>query len=84
MQEKIHPEYHPVIFVDNDWEMITRSTMKSEDIREVDGVPHYVIKISISSNSHPFWNGGNQKFVDAEGRLERFNRKYGRNRTKKS
>jgi large subunit ribosomal protein L31 len=79
MQAEIHPEYYPVIFVDRDWELITHSTMKSNETREVNGVEHYVIKLSISSNSHPFWTGSDKR-LDTEGRVERFNKKYGRNK----
>lgn len=76
MKEGIHPEYHPVIFKDGEWELITRSTLTSKDTREIDGVEHFVINIVVSAGSHPFWTG-QQKLVDAAGRLERFNRKYG-------
>lgn len=77
MKAEIHPEYHPVVFVDGDHEIITRSTKTSKQTREIDGVEHYVIEVHISSSTHPFWTGS-QRVVDTAGRIERFNRKYGR------
>jgi len=77
MKDGIHPEYHPVIFKDNEWELISRSTQKSKETRMIDGVEHYVINVAISAHSHPFWTG-QQKLVDSAGRLERFNKKYGK------
>jgi large subunit ribosomal protein L31 len=77
MKQDIHPEYHPVVFVDGDDEFITKSTMTSKKTREIDGVEHYVISVAISAASHPFWTG-KQRIVDTEGRVERFNKKYGR------
>lgn len=79
MKSDIHPEYNPVIFVDASTgdEVITKSTLKSSDTREIDGVKHYVISSDITSFSHPFFTG-KQKLVDTEGRIDRFRKKYGR------
>ncbi len=77
MKEGLHPEYHPVVFVDSaaDFELVTRSTKTSGETREIDGVDHYVIRVEISSASHPFFTG-EQRFVDTAGRVEKFQRKY--------
>ena len=75
MKADIHPEYHPVVFVDGDNEVITRSTRKSGETRNIDGVEHYVLRVDISGFSHPFWTG-RQKVLDAAGRIERFKKKY--------
>lgn len=77
MKKDIHPDYHPVVFVDPSVgaEFITRSTMTSKETRNIDGVDHYVIKMEISSASHPFYTG-KRKFVDTAGRVERFREKY--------
>jgi len=77
MKKDLHPDYHPVLFVDSgaEFEFASRSTMKSEEIRDIDGVPHYVIRLEISSASHPFFTG-RQHFVDTAGRIEKFQRKY--------
>lgn len=79
MKEGIHPEYFPTIFVDGSTgdEFVTRSTMKTKETRDVDGVTHYVYKCDITSASHPFYTG-KQRLVDTEGRVDRFRRKYGR------
>ncbi len=79
MKAETHPEYYPVIFVDvstND-EIVTRSTMKSDETRDIDGVTHYVINCDITSFTHPFFTG-KQKLMDTEGRIDRFRKKYGR------
>ena len=55
---------------------MTRSTLTSEEKREIDGVEHYVVKVEISSASHPFYTG-KQRFVDTAGRIDKFRKKYG-------
>jgi large subunit ribosomal protein L31 len=77
MKAEIHPNYHPVIFLDAgaDFEIISRSTLTSDEIREVDGIKHYVIRLEISSASHPYFTG-KQRFVDTAGRIEKFRQKY--------
>lgn len=79
MKADIHPSYHPVLFVDAgaDFEFVSRSTLTSEETREIDGVSHYVLRLEISSASHPFFTG-QQRFVDTAGRIEKFRQKYGR------
>ena len=60
MKQGIHPEnYRPVVFKDmsNDDIFITRSTMAAKETIEVDGVEYPLIKIEISSTSHPFFTG---------------------------
>ena len=77
MKDGIHPDYHPVVFVDTsaDFEFVTRSTKTSDEKRTIDGVEHDVIRVEISSASHPFFTG-QQRFVDTAGRVEKFQRKY--------
>ncbi len=78
MKKGIHPDYHPVIFVDTgaEFEFTSRSTMTSKEVREIDGVKHFVIRLDISSASHPFYTG-KQRFVDTAGRIDKFRSKYG-------
>ena len=78
MKPEIHPNYHDVIFVDTatGTEWTTRSTMTSKNTREVDGVQVPVVKLEISSASHPFWTG-TMREVDADGKIDRFRRRYG-------
>ncbi len=81
MKKDIHPkDYRPVVFQDVSagvsW--LSRSTVKtSQTIKWEDGNEYPLFNLDISSASHPFYTG-KQKFVDAEGRVDRFNRKYGR------
>ncbi|MEM9074699.1 MAG: type B 50S ribosomal protein L31 [Myxococcota bacterium] len=75
MKADIHPAYHPVVFLDDEHEIITRSTLSSSETRTIDGVDHFVIRVDISSYSHPFYTG-RQKMVDREGRVERFKKRY--------
>jgi large subunit ribosomal protein L31 len=78
MKPEIHPKYHPVVFVDVSTgdEIVTRSTLASEESRDIDGVKHFVISCDITSFTHPFFTG-KQKLLDAEGRIDRFRKKYG-------
>ncbi len=78
MKEGIHPKYNNVVFVDastND-EVISRSTMSSNEKRMINGVEHFVISMDITAYSHPFFTG-KQKLMDTEGRIDRFRKKYG-------
>jgi len=73
-----HPDYHKVLFVDtatgDEW--VTRSTMKSKETREVDGEEIPVVKLEISSYSHPFWTG-KMREIDADGKTERVRKRSG-------
>ena len=59
MKPEIHPDYHDVIFVDSATgaEWTSRSTMTSKETRDVDGEEVPVVRLEISSASHPFWTG---------------------------
>ena len=78
MRKGIHPEYREVVFQDmtSDFKFITRSTMTSDEtITMEDGKEYPVIKVEVSSASHPFYTGKNI-FVDTAGRVEKFNTRY--------
>ena len=78
MKKGIHPDYRPVVFQDTsaDFAFLTRSTIRSsETIQWEDGNTYPLIKLEISSASHPFFTG-KQKLVDTAGRVEKFKRKY--------
>ena len=78
MKADIHPKYHPVVFQDvtTDFSFLTRSTMKSkESVKWEDGKEYPLIKIDISSASHPFYTG-KHKIIDTGGRVDKFNRRY--------
>jgi len=73
----IHPEYHKVLFIDSATgdEWMTRSTLTSNETREIDGEEVPVVKLEISSFSHPFWTG-KMRELDADGKIDRFRRRY--------
>ena len=79
MKADIHPKYHPVVFQDvsTNFAFLTRSTATSKDtIKWEDGKEYPVIKVEISSQSHPFYTG-KHKILDSGGRVDKFRRRYG-------
>lgn len=79
MKKGIHPEYREVVFQDisTDFTFLTRSTITTRDkIQWTDGKEYPLVKVEVSSQSHPFYTG-KQKIVDTAGRVDRFRRKYG-------
>ena len=86
MKQGIHPDYREVVFQDEDadFAFLTRSTIKTnETIKWEDGNEYPLIKLDISSASHPFFTG-KQKLVDSTGRVERFKQRYGSTSTRQS
>ena len=80
MKKGIHPEVHTVIFKDisTDYAFLTESTHRpKEKMKWEDGNEYPVFKVEISSNSHPFYTG-KQKILDAGGRIDRFNKRFGK------
>lgn len=78
MKKEIHPDYQTVVFHDtsSDYKFMTRSTLKSkETIKWEDGNEYPLIKVEVSSASHPFFTG-KKLFVDTAGRVEKFRNKY--------
>lgn len=74
MKKDIHPKnYRPVVFQDlNSGEtFLTRSTASTEETIKLDGNEYPLIKVHISSSSHPFFTG-QEKLVDVEGRVDKF------------
>lgn len=80
MKPDIHPAYRPVVFQDAsaDFSFLSRSTIETSDtIVWEDGNTYPLAKVEISSASHPFFTG-QMKIVDTAGRVERFEKRYGR------
>ena len=78
MKKGIHPHYKEVVFLDtsSNFTFLTKSTMSSkETIQWEDGNTYPLIKIEVSSASHPFYTG-RKIFVDTAGRVEKFQKKY--------
>ncbi|HLW64955.1 MAG TPA: type B 50S ribosomal protein L31 [Gemmataceae bacterium] len=85
MKKDIHPQYRPVVFVDTaaNFSFLTRSTVKTNDTMVwTDGKEYPVVKLDISSASHPFFTG-KMKFIDTTGRVEKFQKKYNWDKRKK-
>ena len=78
MKKDIHPSsYREVVFKDmsNDEIFISRSTVATRETIEVDGVTYPLVKLEITSSSHPFFTG-KQKLVDTAGRVDKFMSRY--------
>jgi large subunit ribosomal protein L31 len=82
MKQGIHPEYRYVVFEDPsaEFRLLTRSTITSRETTTwEDGNEYPLVRVEISSASHPFFTG-KMKIVDTAGRVERFEKRYGRRR----
>jgi len=81
MKADIHPDYNEVVFQDisTGETFMTRSTIKktSNDTINIEGKDYPLVRIEVSSASHPFYTG-KQTLVDTEGRVEKFKQKYAR------
>jgi len=78
MKADTHPEYREVVFQDlsSDFAFLTRSTINSkETIKWEDGNEYPLVKVEVSSQSHPFYTG-KHKLMDTGGRVDRFKRRY--------
>ncbi|KRM69333.1 type B 50S ribosomal protein L31 [Apilactobacillus ozensis] len=79
MKKGIHPEYHQVVFQDSStgFKFMAGSTVNSDEtIKMDDGNTYPLVRVEISSDSHPFYTG-REKFTQADGAVDRFNKKYG-------
>ena len=79
MKKDIHPEYRKVVFLDTstNYKFLSGSTKGSDETIEwEDGNTYPLLKVEISSDSHPFYTG-KQKFTQADGAVDKFNKKYG-------
>ena len=80
MKKDLHPKnYRPVAFKDmsNDVTFISRSTVATRETIEIDGVEYPLVKLEITSASHPFYTG-KHKLVDTAGRVDKFLSRYGK------
>ncbi|GAB3026542.1 50S ribosomal protein L31 type B [Nocardioides flavus (ex Wang et al. 2016)] len=81
MKQGIHPDYGPVFFRDRSTGALTltRSTLAAQQHErtvDIDGRSYPVVDVDITSDSHPFWTG-TARTLDSEGRVEKFQRRYG-------
>jgi large subunit ribosomal protein L31 len=80
MKEGAHPNYREVVFQDmsSGFKFITRSTLNSrETIKMEDGKEYPLMKLDVTSESHPFYTGAQQR-ISETGRVEKFRQKFSR------
>lgn len=80
MKTDIHPDYQPVIFLDTsvNHSFLTRAVIDTkgrDKMKWTDGKEYPVVKIEVSSESHPHYTG-KHKIMDTAGRVEKFKRRY--------
>jgi large subunit ribosomal protein L31 len=78
MKDGIHPNYRDVCFVDqsNGFQFVTRSTMSSKEMIELDGKKMPLVKLETTSESHPFYTGTQKSIDNLGGRVEKFRNKF--------
>jgi large subunit ribosomal protein L31 len=79
MKEKTHPAYQEILFVDssNGDKFVCGSTLQPKETEEFKRKTYPVYRVAVSSTSHPFFTGSKQ-FIDTEGRVDKFSKKYAR------
>lgn len=79
MKQDIHPDFHPVCFVDvsSGARFMTSSTMRSKVVEKIDGVDYFMVSRDVTADSHPAYTG-EKRFVDTAGRVEKFQKKFSR------
>jgi large subunit ribosomal protein L31 len=77
MKKSGHPPYQEVLFVDSStgFKFVCGSTLQPKEKETYQGKEYPVYKMSISSASHPFFTGASQ-FIDTEGRVDKFTKRY--------
>ncbi len=86
MQTEIHPDNYRMVAmrdVSNGETWLTRSCADTRETTEIDGVEYPLVKLEISSASHPFYTG-KVKLVDTAGRIDKFRNKYKKFKTVES
>lgn len=77
MKKDIHPPYQDVLFIDSStgYKFVCGSTLQPEQTEMFEGKKYPVYYVSVSSSSHPFFTGSKQ-FIDTEGRVDKFLKRY--------
>jgi len=77
MKKEGHPKYQDVLFVDSStgYKFVCGSTLQPKETETYEGKEYPVYRVAVSSASHPFFTGG-QQFIDSEGRVDKFTKKY--------
>lgn len=78
MKKNTHPKYQQVLFVDSSTghKFVTGSTLEPKETETFQGKEYPMYRLSVSSASHPYFTGSKQ-LVDAEGRVDKFKKRYG-------
>lgn len=77
MKRNTHPEYQDVVFEDSSTgkRFICGTTLKTKETTTFEGKEYPLCRVSVSSSSHPFFTGS-KALVDAEGRVDKFKKRY--------
>jgi large subunit ribosomal protein L31 len=77
MKKSGHPKYQQVLFVDSSTghEFVIGSALQTKERGTFQGKEYPMCRVSVSSASHPFFTGSKQ-LVDAEGRVDKFKKRY--------
>lgn len=79
MKPGIHPNYREVVFQDSSsgFTFLTRSTVETKDTIDYEGQEYPLVKVEVSSHSHPFYTG-KQSINTSAGQVDKFNRRFKR------
>ena len=79
MKADIHPGARWVIFQDtvNGAQFRVLSPIKTDATVTIDGKQYPLVKVDVSSASHPYYTG-QQRILDTAGRVEKFGTKFGK------
>ncbi len=82
MKKQGHPPYQEVLFIDSStgYKFVCGSTMQPKETEAFEGKTYPVCRLPISSASHPFFNKSRAQFIDTEGRVDRFTKRYAKKR----
>jgi large subunit ribosomal protein L31 len=77
MKDDLHPAYQNVLFVDSStgYKFVCGTTLQPKTTEMFEGKEYPVYHVSVSSSSHPFFTGSTQ-FIDTEGRVDKFLKRY--------
>jgi large subunit ribosomal protein L31 len=84
MKKQGHPPYQEILFVDSStgYKFVCGSTLQPKEKEVFEGKEYPVYRVPVSSASHPFFTGSKQ-FIDSEGRVDKFNKRYSAKRKEK-
>jgi len=84
MKKEGHPPYQEVLFVDSStgFKFVCGSTLQPKEKEMFEGKEYPVYRVAVSSASHPFFTGSKQ-FIDSEGRVDKFVKRYAKKAEKK-